>query len=84
MNKSVPPPSAGLWRILILDRTDAQDPKWLLAIVASPADVRPADPAREAPDEVTAHWAGARTGRAVAVTPLRASVWRVEVYRPGP
>ena len=35
--------STGPWRILILDR-DPADPKWILATVAAPDDVRPARP----------------------------------------
>ena len=31
----------GPWRVLILDR-DPRDPKWILATVATPGDVRPA------------------------------------------
>ena len=37
--------SAELWRLLIFD-ADPADPKWILATVASPGDVRPAGPVR--------------------------------------
>ena len=37
-----PTTTNGPWRLLILDR-DPQDPKWILATVATPGDVEPAD-----------------------------------------
>jgi hypothetical protein len=45
----------GPWLILILDR-DLADPKWILATVAMPGDVRPADPAGAGVDEETTAW----------------------------
>ena len=48
----------GPWRLLILDR-DLGDPKWILATVATPADVRPARPGRERRRRTTAAWAAA-------------------------
>jgi hypothetical protein len=33
----------GPWRVFILDR-DPADPKWILATVATPGDIRPARP----------------------------------------
>jgi hypothetical protein len=36
--------SKGPWRLLVLDRTDRTDPKWVLATVTEPGDVRPAAP----------------------------------------
>jgi len=68
----------GPWRLLVLDRSDGADPKWILCVVASPADVRPAAPADEAPDEVTARWVTARHGHPIVLAPVRASVWRVD------
>jgi hypothetical protein len=74
-------PSAGNgpWRILILDR-DPADPKWILATVAAPDDVRPAG-AEEEPGEMTAAWVAARLGHArfVAFAPLPGALaWRVD------
>ena len=68
----------GAWRLLILDG-DPADPKWLLAVVAAPGDVRPASPADEAPDELAQRWVAARHGRPVKLSPLpHARVWRVD------
>ena len=44
----------GPWRLLVLDR-DPTDPKWILATVAAPGDVRPAWPSGTV-DEDTAAW----------------------------
>jgi hypothetical protein len=70
----------GPWRLLILDR-DPGDPKWILATVATPADVRPAGPAAVL-DEVTAAWAATATGlHRPALTPLiRPDVWRIDEH----
>src|SRR6266487_1157623 len=38
-----PPPGNGPWRVLILD-SDPADPKWIVATVARPEDVRRATP----------------------------------------
>ncbi len=67
----------GPWRILVLDR-DPADPKWILATVATPGDVRPADPAAVL-DDVTAAWVATATGLyRPALTRLRhADVWRI-------
>jgi hypothetical protein len=46
--------------VLILDRSDPSDPRWLLCTVTAPGDVRPADPGGENLDEVTSRWATAR------------------------
>jgi hypothetical protein len=70
---------AGPWRILVLDRS-ADDPKWILATVATPGDVRPAHAAGAVLDEVTIAWVAAAVGLyRTALTPLRhADVWRVD------
>ena len=70
--------SNGPWRLLILDRS-ADDPKWILATVATPGDVRPAHAAGAVLDEVTIAWVAAAVGLyRAALTPLRhADVWRV-------
>ena len=72
--------SSRLWRLLILDRDEPGDTRWPITTVAGPADVRPADAADTAPDDVTRAWVGARHGPArVTLTPLpHAAVWRVD------
>jgi hypothetical protein len=69
----------GPWRILVLDH-DPTDPKWILATVATPGDVRPAYPCDTAVDEVTAAWVATATGLyRPALTRLRhADVWRID------
>jgi hypothetical protein len=74
------PGTNGPWRLLILDRDEA-DPKWILATVTSPGDVQPADlgdvlailPAGSA-------WVRDLLGqRHATLTPMtRAHVWRVD------
>jgi hypothetical protein len=68
----------GLWRVLILDRHPA-DPKWILATVATPGDVRPARPDTTL-DEVTAAWVASAAGLfRPALTPLPGALcWRVD------
>ena len=69
---------AGPWRILILD-PDPADPKWLLATIAEPDDVRPARCGETGLDEVTAAWVRARLHRpaaALAAIP-RVLAWRL-------
>jgi hypothetical protein len=65
----------GPWRVLLLDRGD--DPKWLLATVAIPADVRPAilDPVGRYADwpEVTG-WVQRSLGRRVSLVPVQDSL----------
>jgi hypothetical protein len=78
VNKSVPPPSASTWRVLILD-PDPADPVWLLCTVLEPADVRPAGDGEAMLDEVTAAWVRARVGGPAALTAMpRALTWRVD------
>ena len=70
------PSTTRLWRLLILD-PELGDPKWILATVAGPDDVRPAGPADTAPDEVTRAWAGAGT-----LAPLPGALcWRADTGR---
>ena len=79
---AAPPGTNGPWRLLILDREPA-DPKWILATVASPSDVRPADPgdlftgAQQAGE-----WVRGLLGRPHAtLTPItRAHVWRIDEH----
>ena len=51
----------GPWRLLVLDR-DHTDPKWILAIVAAPDDVRPATGPGAELDQVTARWVATASG----------------------
>ena len=67
-----------LWRVLILDRSDPADPKWLLCTVTTPGDVRPAGPADEVPDEVTSRWATARCDQPATPEEMPGTLaWRV-------
>jgi hypothetical protein len=68
----------GPWRLLVLDRDDT-DPKWILAIVAAPGDVRPARPDTTV-DEVTAAWVASAAGLyRPALTPLPGALaWRID------
>jgi hypothetical protein len=82
MSHPAAPGLNGPWRLLILDR-DPRDPKWIVATVTTPADVRPAviggggvftaltDAGR---------WVRGLLGRPAALlTPLhRAEVWRID------
>jgi hypothetical protein len=63
----------------VLDRDDPGDARWLLCTVESPADVRPASPGDDAPDDVTVRWVAARHGAPVTLTEMgRAVVWRID------
>jgi hypothetical protein len=68
----------GPWRILVLDQ-DPTDPKWILATVATPADVRPARPGATV-EEVTATWVASAAGLFhPALTSLPGALcWRVD------
>jgi hypothetical protein len=66
------------WRILLLDR-DPNDPKWLLATVTLPVDVRPRRPGRRwalhtGCAEVTAWVHGQLGHRGTGARPWRADV----------
>jgi len=72
----------GPWRLLILDRSP-DDPKFILATVASPADIRPVtniNSVTQELDDVTITWAARRGGLPfVAITRLpHPEVWRVD------
>jgi hypothetical protein len=70
--------TSGQWKLLLLD-TDPADPKWLLATVAEPGDVRPARPGENTLDEVTDAWVRARVGHPAALTAMpHALTWRVD------
>jgi len=72
----------GPWRLLILDRS-ADDPKFILVTVASPADIRPVTNINSVTgelDDVTITWAARRGGLwAPALTRLpHPEVWRID------
>jgi hypothetical protein len=72
------PTGNGPWRILILD-PDPGDPKWILATIAEPGDVRPAPPCDTEPGELAAAWVRARNGQAPTLTAMPgARCWRVD------
>ena len=49
------------WRVLTHD-PDRDDPKWIVATVAAPWDVRPARITDVTPDEVTSGWVASVAG----------------------
>ncbi len=72
MSPIIPASGNGPWRILILDR-DPADPKWILATVVIPSDVRPAllDTATgNAGQQAAADWVAQLTGRPVILVPI--------------
>jgi hypothetical protein len=85
----LPPDALTPWRILVFDKTDPQDPRWLIATVTLPSDVRPAQaapgtitgiipPGRVIPAEVV-EWVRHRLGRReVRLTPVRGQAWTIE------
>jgi hypothetical protein len=77
----IPAPGNGPWRIIILDR-DPAGPKWILATVIIPSDVRSALLDAEgtyAGERAAAAWVARLTGRPVVLVPiLDALAWRVD------
>jgi hypothetical protein len=76
------PVSNGPWRILVLD-PDATDPKWILATVARPEDVRPARHDAAEVDDVIATWIAVNSGLykpAFTAMPA-AQCWRIDEPR---
>lgn len=75
------PAPGGRWRLVILDR-DPADPKWLLATITLPSDVRPAvlDTAgRYTGWQAITRWVSEMTGRPAALVPVQdALAWRVD------
>jgi hypothetical protein len=72
-------PALHPWRVLILDR-ERGDPKFILATVSGPADVRPARDGDDGVDEVTRRWVATASGlHQPELTPMPgATVWRVD------
>ena len=70
-----PPPANGPWRVLIFD-PDPADPKWVLATVASPRDVRPASSTARDVDDATTAWVIATSGlHDLALIALPSALW---------
>jgi hypothetical protein len=73
----------GPWRVVILDTTP-DDPKWLLATITMPSDVRPArlDGAGRYLDwDEAVKWVSAQVGWPVRLVPVSAVAWRVDEGR---
>lgn len=67
------------WRTLLLDR-DRTDPKWIMATVALPLDVRPAVldiDGRYTGWQSAAHWVAGSVGRHASLSPMDALVWAI-------
>lgn len=77
---TIPAPGNGPWRILILDR-DVEDPKWIIATVAIPTDVRPAaldSAARYGDWDQVTEWVRAQTGFQASLIPVAdALAWTI-------
>jgi hypothetical protein len=75
------PAGNGPWRVLILDR-DPEDPRWIIATVSLPADVRAAelDAAGRYRDwQAVCQWVVSQVGRTVTLVPVHDSLaWRVD------
>jgi hypothetical protein len=68
------------WRLLVLDTSDPDDPRWLLCTVGQAAgDVRPAvmEGRRYADWPAVTEWVREQVGEA-ALVPLTAIVWGIE------
>jgi hypothetical protein len=71
----------GPWRVLILDRS-GDNPKWIIATVSVPSDVRPAEleagGLRFAGWPAVTEWVRGRIGRRARLVPVSAMVWRID------
>jgi len=80
------PVGAPLARYLVLD-TSGDDPRWMIASISVPSDVRPAvmtASGRRYEDcaDVT-DWCRDQVGLTVSLVPVAASVWRIDERRGG-
>jgi hypothetical protein len=87
MSNPITTTTTGLWRILLFDPSDPADPRWILASVVMPSDVRPADTDdsghRYTDWPAVTRWVRAQVGRSdVSLVPMdRALCWRVDERR---
>jgi hypothetical protein len=76
-----PDGTSGPWRILVLDTSDRSDPKWIMATVAVPADVRPAvieETGRYCDWQEVREWVREQVGRPVSLRPIGAIAWLID------
>jgi hypothetical protein len=75
------PTDRGPWRVLVLDRT-GDDPKWIIATVSVPSDVRAAEMEpggrRYAGWSEVTEWVRGRIGQRARLVPVSATVWRID------
>lgn len=66
--------------MLILDKSDPADPKWILATVVRPDDVRPAKAGANAVDDVTAAWDALSNGlyKPAFIAMPAVQCWRID------
>jgi len=70
------------WRVLVLDRS-GDDPKWIIATVSLPSDVRAAEMEPGGwryvgwPD--VSQWVCDQVGQRVRLVPVAAIVWRIDL-----
>ena len=81
MSRNYPELGNGPQRVLLLDRSDLEDPKWVLATVTIPSDVHPAaiDPVtgRYTAWQATVAWVTHQLCHPVELQPLHdVLVWR--------
>jgi hypothetical protein len=74
--------SGAPWRVLVLDRSDDDDPRWLIATVSVPSDVRAAElepgGRRYTGWPQVAQWVRDQVGGGVRLVPIAAIVWRID------
>jgi hypothetical protein len=68
------------WRVLILDKSDPADPKWILATVVRPDDVWPVKAGANAVDDVTAAWDAFNNGlpKPTFIAMPAVQCWRID------
>lgn len=79
-------PPAMLWRVLVLDRSDPADPRWLLATITLGSDILPAELDADGRytgwAEVT-QWVRGRLGHDIQLSPVPGALaWLVDGRRP--